>query len=194
MASPKPGKNTRRIRHRLLTRLNERLDRVELDYKAQTATLRPKSVLIAVASAFALYAAIFGVAFYAWHVHNVNYATFERLVWIVMIPCSVVGAIVYLIGSNRRQYDIEQRLKHRIRNYEGSNGLIWKLEPLITDLGLADAASSELIRLSAAGDIDGIDAKDYCNLVQRIFAALDQQSSQVITSETFNAVDSALRG
>ena len=164
MAARKSAKSNRRAKHKLLAHLTGLIDRNALDYAHQVTSLRPKSILVAVLTAFGLYSLIFSVGYYAWQEHNV-----------------------------RRLYAVRQKIKKIVCEHEEPTGMLWKLEPLITELGLGDLTAAQLISLSRERQVENMAVEDYCDLVQRIFSALDNSGQRTIPIAICTAIENNFR-
>ncbi len=182
MAGRKKGR--RRSKRDVVKQFAQTFDLQRLDYARRLRPAGGKAKLYGVLAAFVLYSAGFGVGYYGWHSQAVDYEVFAKLVWLLMIPATVIGVFCWLLARNRLEYPVRRDITEYMQALEGSRGLLWRYAPLAAELCPDNYACKEVMALSRDGKLAAIAPEDYCRAVQSLYQALQDSGSRAVSSET----------
>ena len=177
------GKNRRSIRKKVMQRLEKEIDIDRFNYKAIVRPGKGKSKLIGVAVAGGIYLIGFGGAYFGWLNSVVDDHLFAKLMWVFMVPSSVVGAVTWTIMDSRLEYPIRMGLVDYITTIEGSKGLLWRYEPLLARLTVKGVNISQVVALSRDGRASDIDPQDYSQIMYNLYADLTAPEGVQITGD-----------
>jgi len=166
-------KTPRRIRREVLTRFEQGFDFNRLDYDRRTKPLRGKAIMYGVILASIIYLMGFSVGYYGWQHQSVDYEIFSKLVWILMIPTTVIGAFVWLVTSHRLEYGIRDDIRSYIAEREQSGGYLWRYTPLFDNLFPDDGTVQRMMEQSAT-EPQALDPEDYARTVVKLQKKLEQ--------------------
>lgn len=155
------SKGRRRFKKSLQRQFARQFDLERLDYRCLVRPARGKALLWGVLAAFVVYSAGFAIGYYGWQQQVVDYALFARLVWLLMLPATVVGIFSWLLVRNRLEYPLRQELKAYIAALEGKHGLLWRYGPLFAALAPNDLLSKQVVELSRQGRLKDCSLEDY---------------------------------
>lgn len=178
------AKSRRKIKRRTLQQFERHFDLARLDYPKRIAPARHKPKLNGVIAAAAVYGLFFLLGMIGVNRGAIDQQTFVKLSWIVMVPSSAVGAFVYMLISNRRQYDVVQEMRAYIGLIEKDKGLLWRYQPLIELLLPDNSLAMQAATASRDGDIARIHPEDYGNTVHALYQALLESENREIPEET----------
>lgn len=174
----------RKIKKNIVIQIEDTFDLKRLNYEARTKPIRNKSKLAGVLAAFFVYATGFGAGYYGWYSRVVSYEAFAKLVWILMIPATVIGMFVWLLTTNRREYDVRQDVQDDIRALEGVSGLLWRFAPILSELNPNDLVCKEMMLASKEGNFDKMTPEDYSKAVLNLYNIIKESGNRQISPET----------
>lgn len=177
-------KGRRRSKRELVKQFMQTFDMQRLDYARRLRPAGGKAKLYGILAAFVLYSAGFAIGYYGWHSQAVDYQVFAKLVWLLMIPSTAIGAFCWLLVHNRLEYPIRRDITEYMRALEGDHGLLWRYAPLLAELCPENFACKEVMALSRDNKLSAIDPKDYCHAVQSLYQVLKDSSSRAVSEET----------
>jgi len=119
-----------------------------------------------VGGASLLYGGVFSLGWYAQAQGVLDQEIFVKVTWMLTIPASVIGFLVWAITKGRGEFKLRKELTGYIAEVEGTQGLIWRFSPLI---GNRDAREGEIYEKSRQGDIGEREAEEYAEMVHRLF-------------------------
>ncbi|MFQ5470961.1 MAG: hypothetical protein ACE5EH_11765 [Gammaproteobacteria bacterium] len=183
------NKKFRRARKILLSSLDELFDLERLDYQKRTKPLRDKSKLTGVLGAGAIYAVGFGVGYYAWKTGGVSYTNFAKLVWILMIPSSVMGVFFWMLSTNRKEYVVREDIRQYMSELEGDGGLLWRFIPLLSELKPDAHDWKQTLFRSKEGQLSEIAPDEYCAAVYGLYGLLQGNQQRKISAETAQEIE-----
>ncbi|MFQ5487049.1 MAG: hypothetical protein ACE5ET_01205 [Gammaproteobacteria bacterium] len=183
-------KGRRRSKRDLVRQFQQAFDLRRLDYARRLRPANGKAKLYGVLAAFLLYSAGFGVGYYGWHSQAVDYGVFAKLVWVLMIPATVVGVFCWLLVRNRLEYPIRRDITAYMKSLEGTQGLLWRYAPLVAELCPDNYLAKEVMALSREGKLAAIAPEDYCQAVQTLYEALQDSGSRALGGETLEELAS----
>lgn len=166
------GKSQRQIRKQILRHIEDTFDLSRLDYKKRVTPLKHRAKLVGVAVAAAVYGLGFGLAYFAWKSGKTEYETFAKFVWIFMIPSSVIGAFAYMLNGNRREFRVAKDIFDHIDVVEGQAGMLWRYEPILTELFPDDKVVRDVLEASRETSFAKLEPEDYAKVVHQLHAAL----------------------
>ncbi len=178
MAGRKKGQ--RRFKRNLVKQFEETFDLQRLDYARRMRPANGKAKLYGVLAAFLLYSTGFGIGYYGWSNDFVGEETFAKLVWLLMVPASVVGGFVWLLARNRLEYPIRRDITAYMQDLEGTRGLLWRYTPVWSALCPDNLQCKEVLARSEEGKLTAIDPEDYCRAVQDLHRALKESGSRAL--------------
>lgn len=186
------GKSQRQIRKQLLRHIEDTFDLPRLDYKKRVTPLKHRAKLVGVVAAAIIYGLGFGLAYYAWKGGKADYETFGKFVWIFMIPSSVIGAFAYMLNGNRREFGVAKDIFDHIDVVEGPAGMLWRYEPVLTEIYPDDAVVKQAIAASREGSLAEIEPEDYAGVVHKLRAFLAGGEGRSISDEAVEAFETNL--
>lgn len=173
-------KGRRRFRKDLQRQFEQSFDLERLDYQRLVRPARGKALLWGVLGAFIVYSTGFAIGYYGWQQQVVDYALFARLVWLLMLPATVVGILGWLLARNRLEYPLRQALKAYIATLEGDGGLLWRYGPLFAALAPNDLLSREVVELSRQRRLQDRPPEDYIVAVKALAGLLRDSDSNAL--------------
>lgn len=153
-----------------------------LDYDRRLRPLRGRAILFGVSVAGLLYSVGFALGYYGWQHQAVSYALFIKLVWILMFPATLVGAVVWLISSQRCVYRIRQDIREYIGVREAGDGFLWRFAPLFESLLPEDYTAKRVLQESERTP-EKIDPEDYARSVQALRRQLQDGDPHRLSSD-----------
>jgi len=172
-----------------VARLFERsFDLQKLNYKKRSMSLKPKSMLVGLGVAAGLYIAAFALANYAMNNNVIPLEGFAKLVWIMMIPTTIVGALAWQIAKNRMEYPIRQDVREYMHGLEQTGGLLWKFSPLMDIIGIDDMTTKRALAQSKEGKWEDMEIEDYTEAVFALNKALEGTENKQFSTVVAEAV------
>lgn len=166
------AKGRRQARKIIHSHFEQHFDLARLDYDRLIRPARGKSRLFGVGAASVLYLLGFGGGYIGFTSGTVTPEAFGKLVWILMIPASVLGGVVWLISGVRFEFGVRQGIRQYLGALEQGGGLLWRYGPLLQRTPIKGIEVETAFALSHNGQGGEIDPQDYCSLVGAISAAL----------------------
>jgi len=174
-AKPKNKRNAKKEVHRLF---KKSFDLERLDYRKRSIPLKPKSAVIGLGVATLLYIAGFSLAYTAMGNNMLPLESFAKLVWILMIPTTLLGVFAWQIAKNRMEYPIRQDVRAYMNELEEGKGLLWKFSPLMDIVGIEDLNTKKALAKSREGKVDELDIEDYTEAVDKLSKLLEDTDSR----------------
>ena len=184
------GKSQRQIRKLILRHLEDTFDLARLDYKQRVTPLKHRAKLFGIVAAAVVYGLGFGLAYFAWKAGKTDYDTFSKFVWIYMVPSSVVGAFAYMLNGNRREFGVAKDIFDHIDVVEGQSGMLWRYEPILTELFPEDKVVKQVLEASRDVSFSKLEPEDYAKVIHQLHAALSGGEGRSISdaaADTFQA-------
>jgi len=113
-----------------------------------------------------------------------EYEVFAKLVWILMIPATIIGMFVWLLTSNHREYQIKQDIQTYIRDLEGEHGLLWRYSPILSELKPDEFLCKGIMLASREKNFAKMSPEDYSQAVLNFYDLVRQSSKRRINPET----------
>ncbi|HFE37277.1 MAG TPA: hypothetical protein ENK06_02505 [Gammaproteobacteria bacterium] len=161
-------KSKRNIKKEVRRLFERSFDMDQLNYKKLSLPTKPKSLLIGLGSASALYAAGFALAYIAMEKNILPLEEFAKLSWIILIPVTIVGVTAWQISKNRMEYPIRQKILTYMAALEKDGGLLWKFSPLMDVIGIEDTDTKKALTKSREGKVDELAVEDYTEAVEKL--------------------------
>ena len=180
-------KSRRNIKKEVVRLFEKSLDLEKLDYKKRSQRLKPKAMLIGIGVASGLYGVGFLLAYIAMGNNILPIDGFAKLVWIMMIPTTVIGLLAWQLAKNRMEYPIRQEILAYIEDLEKNGGLLWKFSPLIDIVGLEDPDVKKALAKSQQGKADELAVEDYTDTIAKlklILMNIEAKSFSTVVAES----------
>lgn len=187
-------RNRRQIKKEILGHFERTFDVARLDYEKRAKPIRNRTKLVGVVAAGVVYGLGFAVGLFGWKSGAVDVALFSKLVWIMMVPATVVGFVVWMIVSNRREHPIREEVNGYIRQIEGEDGVLWRYTPILTEFRPDDHASKRVLQRSQEKSFSRIAPEDYGKAVTEIYAILADSGANPLSTEVAEEVAHNLAG
>ena len=180
---------TRRNARKEVRRLFEKyLDLDKLDYKKRGQLINPKSILIGLGVAFGLYSIGFVITYMAMNNNVLSLHGFSKLVWIMMIPTTVLGLFVWQLAKNRMEYPLRQDILKYMQELESNGGLLWKFSPLIDLSGVEDMDTKKALAKSREGKVEELAVEDYTDAVSWLHQVLTNTDNRSFPTSVAESV------
>lgn len=189
----KKEKSRRRIKKNMLAHLENVFDLTRLDYAKRIKPKKEFAKISGLVAAFVIYALGFAGAYYGWNYNDVPFDLFVKITWVLMLPASVIGIVVWMLSFNRLENTVRHDFFVIIKNIEAENGMIWRFRPLMSTFDPQNIAAKKVIAQSEAGDVNEIDVEDYANAVHSLFLGLQGGGEEKLSIETAEEVEENLR-
>lgn len=189
----KKEKSRRRIKKNMLAHLENVFDLTRLDYAKRIKPKKEFAKISGLVAAFVIYALGFAGAYYGWKYNDVPFDLFVKITWVLMLPASVIGIVVWMLSFNRLENTVRHDFFVIIKNIEAENGMIWRFRPLMSTFDPQNIAAKKVIAQSEAGDVNEIDVEDYANAVHSLFLGLQGGGEEKLSIETAEEVEENLR-
>jgi len=181
-------KSSRNIKKEVIRLFDRSFDMGVLDYKKRSKPLRPKSMLIGLGVASGLYITGFMLAYIAMGKNILPIEGFAKLVWIMMIPTTIVGALAWQIAKNRMEYPIRKDILTHVADLEKNGGLLWKFSPLMDIIGIEDTDTKKALAKSREGKIDELAVEDYTEAVTALGDVLSKSDARQFSTVVAEAI------
>jgi len=165
---------------------NINLDRLRYDQRVKPGKAIAK--IKGLMTAALLYGIAFTLAYMSFNRGSIDEAFMTKMVFMLMIPTTVVGFFVFLITSNRREFPIREDIRAHVRDFEGEHGFLWRFEPLLKELALKKIDIEWLIKNSKEGTLVEMAPEDICATILALANVLqgNSQSSGQAMQEVEN--------
>jgi hypothetical protein len=183
----------RNIRKTILRRFEEQFDLRRLDYSYRSKPAKDMAKIMGALFAGVIYLAGFGLAYYSWTKHNIDVNLLNKFAFIFMIPASVVGMFAYLLTSSRREFPIREDMRAHLSAVEGSDGALWRYEPLLKQMSLKKIDIEGLIEASREGRLIKMAPEDICATLHALHQNLSN-ASVLTNAETLEAIEENFAG
>lgn len=177
----KPSK--RNLRKNIVQQIEETFDLQRLNYGMHIKPVRNKAKLDGALVAFLVYGLGFTGGYYSWQHQVLDYETFAKLVWILMIPATVIGMFVWLLATNRREFAIREDVRTYIRELEGEHGLLWRFSPLLSALKPDEFACKSVMQASWEKNFEKMMPEDYSQAVLSLYEIVKRSGNRKIGPE-----------
>ena len=173
-------KGQRRQRRAAVKAFHDGFDFARLDYARRCRPLRGKAMLAGVMVAGLLYCAGFALGYFGWQRQAVTNEQFAKLVWILMVPATMLGGLVWLIKRHRQEYILREDIRRYISEREGEQGWLWRFTPLQEAFLVQDTTARRVMQQSRQAR-ESLDPEDYARTVTALSVQLEQESGQKLT-------------
>ncbi len=160
MPAKQPSK--RNIRKAVLRRFDDLFDLQRLDYDKRVKPGRDAAKITGLIAACVVFFGGFGLAYISHARGMIDDMFFNKVVWLFMIPASVVGGTTWLISSNRREFKIREDIRAHVTQFEGEHGTLWRFEPALKRLELKKVDIEGLIEASREGRLVKMAPEEIC--------------------------------
>lgn len=181
-------KTKRNVRKEVIRLFEKSLDLNKLNYKKRSQVLKPKSMLIGLGVAFALYGTAFTLAYWAMNNNILPLEGFAKLVWILMIPTTVLGLFAWQLAKNRMEYPIRQEILGHMGEVEKNGGFLWKFSPLMDIVGIEDTDTKKALAKSREGKVEELAVEDYTEAVFKLHQVLSNSDKRSFPTSTAESI------
>jgi len=144
-------------------------DLSQLNYQSRVKPARGKALIIGFISAATIYLAIYAAAYVAWSNNVIPMDTLAKMVWIMMIPTTIAGFLIWQITRNRFEYPIRKKMRDYITQLEASrHGLLKRYQPMWEAFDGTTSTLKKAIAQSEKADLEKIDIEDYAEAVNKL--------------------------
>ena len=185
MSKQPTKRNTRKT---ILRRFEEQFDLKRLDYGRRSKPAKSGAMLTGSVFAGGLYLALFGLVYYSWSQGKIDTVMLNKLAFIFMIPATVVGLFAFLLTCSRREFPIREDIRAHVSATEGTNGTLWRYEPLLKQMDLKKIDIEGLIEASREGRLIKMAPEDICATLHALHQNLSNNSAQT-NGETMDAIE-----
>lgn len=180
----KKPKQDRAAKKEVKRLFDKSFDTYRLNYKARIKPVKPKAILYGVVTAGVIYTLAYAGGYYGFVNNIVPMEGFAKLVWIMMIPSTVIGLLVYAISKNRMEYPIRQDIRDYMTELEIGDGLLWKFFPLWEQYDGSTGATKKALAWSQEKRVEKLDIEDYTEAVANLFHILDSNDLKSMSDTT----------
>ncbi|MBL1431885.1 MAG: hypothetical protein COC09_06090 [Gammaproteobacteria bacterium] len=185
----KGSRNSRRkIKRWTLQQFDKAFDLTRLDFNKRMAPARHKPKLTGVIAAAIIYGVLLMLGNIGISNGAIDQETLAKMSWVIMVPSSAIGIFVYMLVSNRRQYDVLQDMKAYIALIEKDGGLFWRFEPLVQLLLPDNGLAAQMVEGSRVGDMNQLYPEDYGLSVHALYKALGDTGNREIPEDIEKAL------
>lgn len=174
----------RQLRKAVVAQFARHFDVSRLDFRRELSRCKGRARLIGLGVATILYGLGFAVAYLGWSRGTVPDEALAKWVWLLMVPTSVVGALVWLITQSRGEYALRQQVKTYVQEVEADDGRLWRYRPLLQDVALKGVDVKLTIEQSERGQLDTLDPLDYAQTVFALQDRINEATNTVWNSDT----------
>lgn len=178
--------NRRHIKKAVIQQMKSDYDLARLDYAKLVRPGKGKSKLIGILVALVIYMIGFGGGYYGWLAGVVPEEVLAKIVWIAMVPSSVIGSLTWVIMDARLEYPVRRQMAEYVAQLESTDakgGRLWRYAPLLESFKIKGVDITKAIFLSREGRGGEIDPQDYAALVNKLHLELVGNESLQITGE-----------
>ncbi len=175
MSGKQPSK--RNLRKTVIRRFEKSFDLDRLHYVRRTKPGKEAAKLVGLGFASAIFFTGFGLAYISHARGTIDEMFFNKLVFLFMIPSSVVGGTAWLISSNRREFKIREDIRAHISEFEGEQGTLWRYQPALERLNLKKVDIEGLIEASHEGRLIKMAPEEVCAAIRALSEHLNNSTT-----------------
>lgn len=186
----------RQVRKAALDWIEKRVELDQLNYQRVMRKARGTAKLIGVGVATGLYGLGFAGGFTGMQNGYVTGEGFAKLVWMLIIPASVVGSLAWMIFDGRLCYPLRRTMANYVAKVEAEDGFLWRFGPLLLNSPakeLKRIAIADAIQLSRNRRGGEIDPEDYAAMMQFIYRLLTGSDADKLSTDVAQQLESNLR-
>lgn len=181
-------KGRRQTRKAVQEQFNGDFDLARLDYDRLASKAKGRARLTGVGVAAVLYLLGFGAAFVGWQNGRVDDDALARVVWLWMVPTSVIGSFAWLVTESRRLYPVRRAMADYLADCEAGNGRLWRYGPMVRLKPIKNVDVDTALALSRRGEGERIDPQDYAAMVNALAETLRDANAAGVTAEVIQEV------
>jgi hypothetical protein len=173
----------------ILRRFESSFDLDRLNLSHQVKLIKPKAMIIGLVTAMVLYGLGFAVAYVGMSSNTVPLELFAKLVWILMIPTTIVGFFAWQLSRNRMEYPIRMDIRRYMTELESDGGLLWRFAPIVDDELMRSPEVKKAFSWSADGKIDKLDVDDYVLAIETLDDQLREAPGKYFTQQMLDKLE-----
>jgi len=147
-------------------------DLKRLDYDARIRPLRGRAMVVGAVTAGALYLIAYGLAYTGFSNNILPLESLAKLVWIMMIPTTILGLLVWQLKKNRLEFPVRQDIRMYMETLEKGTGLLWRFKPAWEHMDGNTTTIKKAMDKSEARDVEKLDIEDYCAAVLKLHSLI----------------------
>lgn len=182
--------DSKKIRRDIARRFERTYNPRDFDIKEKSRQGRGKALIFGLLTAGILYMLANMAANYGFQRNLIEAENYAKLIWISMIPCTVLGLLVWLISKNRYEYPVRQEIRSLIEGIEGKEGFLWRFKPIWEHYDGETTTFKKALVWSEEKKIDKLDLEDYCDTVAELRKLLAFSEQDKIPTNVLEAVAS----
>lgn len=186
------GQSRRHIKKAVLRQLESDFDMRRFNYKELVRHVKGKSKLIGILTASVIYFIGVGGGYYGWTNGFVPEDVMAKIIFIAMVPSSVIGAVTWMITDSRMEYPLRKELSLYIASIEGEQGRLWRYSPIVDTLTIKGVDIAKTIALSKEGLGENIDPQDYAAIVMALYKEVNSNEGLQLSGEDSKRLEEQL--
>ncbi len=183
----------RQVRKSIVEYFDQRCRVAQFDTRHELRLLKGRSRMRGVLAALGIYLLGFALSYYAWANQFIAYQLFYKVTWIILMPATVAGIMVWLLYYNRNENVLRNRVAMAMRNVETPDGFLWRFAPLLQVASPADYDTKTVVNLSQARRLEEVEPDDYARAMLNIHALLQNAAQQPLPGQALTEVENNIR-
>lgn len=128
--------------------------------------VKPKAMLVGLFTASILYGIGFAIAYMAMQNNTLPLEVFAKIVWMLMIPTTIVGFFAWQLAKNRMEYPVRMQIRRVMEEIEADGGILWRFGPILELVNTPNPEVKKAFSWSAEGKVAKLDIEDYILAVE----------------------------
>jgi hypothetical protein len=184
----KRSKNERTAKKEVKRLFERSFDVYRLNYAGRIKKAKPKAILYGLLTAFTVYAMGYAGGYYGFNNNIITLEGFAKLVWIMMVPCIVVGLMTFLISKNRMEYPARMDIREYMTELEEGEGLLWKFFPIWEHYDGMTGPTKKALAWSQEHRVEKMDLADYTDAIANLYHIINAQDIKSLDNDVVNKV------
>lgn len=180
------------MRKELLDYFAGRCQIQSFDVEKDIRNINGRTRLKGVFAATGLYGVAFLLAYNAWTNAHISHEIFLKVSWIILLPASIAGMLVWLISFNREENYIRSHLNAAMRKTEAEDGFLWRYGPLLSWAQPSDYDTKQVVNHSRQRQLDEIDPDTYATVMVTLHALLQDLGDKQVSDEVMQEMEQNL--
>ncbi|MDH5229808.1 MAG: hypothetical protein OEZ58_11925 [Gammaproteobacteria bacterium] len=163
------------------------------DYPQLIKPIKGKALIYGFVSAGGIYILAYGLAYFAFSSNILPLEALAKLVWIMMIPSTVLGFLMWIITRNRLEYPIRQQIRAHMDNLESNQGQLWRFKPVWDHFDGHNMDVKKAFTASETHQCDKLDIEDYTLAITSVHQIFQNYDAKDFSSDLAQKVVDNLR-
>ena len=186
------GMSRRHIKKAVVRQMEKDFEIQRFNYKELVRRVKGKSKLMGLGVAATIYFIGVGGGYYGWSSGFVPENVMANIIFIAMVPSSVVGGVVWMIMDSRLEYPIRLELRRYIEHLEGAEGRLWRYGPIAEQMTIKGVDIPEVMSMSKQGRGKDIDPQDYSLIVSQLYKEVLSNEGLQLTGDDSKVLEDQL--